>query len=142
MMSPMAKDSKIRLIVDCSDAVAPLRCDRRVVAQTLNNLLSNAVKFSHPHGKVRISVRSRDDGAVTIRVSDAGIGMSEKEKVKALEPFRQTRRIHAKQGTGLGLYLCLRFMELHGGTLDIRSKKGSGTSVTRRFPPERAARNG
>ncbi len=142
MMSPMADESKVRLIVDCPDAVAPLRCDRRVVAQTLNNLLSNAVKFSHPHGEVRTAVRSRDDGAVTIRVSDAGIGMSQKEKVRALEPFRQTRRIHAKQGTGLGLYLCLRFMELHGGTLDIRSKKGSGTIVTLRFPPERSVQSG
>lgn len=138
MAGPMADRSRVRLIADVPDSLAPLRCDRRVVAQTLNNLLSNAVKFSHRDGTVRISARSCDDGALTVRISDAGIGMSEKEKVRALEPFRQTRRIHANQGTGLGLYLCVRFMELHGGALEIRSKKGSGTTVLLRFPPERA----
>lgn len=138
MMGPTAEQSKVRLVVDIPTCLPQLRCDRRVVTQTLNNLLSNAVKFSLEDSSVRISARSSEDGAVAVRISDTGIGMSEKEKVRALEPFRQTRRIHAKQGTGLGLYLCVRFMELHGGALRIRSQKGSGTTVSLRFPPERA----
>ncbi len=138
MISPMAEQAKISLITDIADDIAPLRCDCRVVAQTLNNLLSNAVKFSREGGEVRVSAMAESGAALKVKISDTGIGFSEGEKIRAFEPFRQTRRMHAKQGTGLGLYLCVRFMELHGGTLDIRSKKGKGTTVAISFPPERA----
>ena len=137
MISVVARQANIGLTTDLPDDIAPLRCDRRVTAQTLNNLLSNAIKFTREGGEVRVSAFAETSGALTIKVLDTGIGMSDGEKVRALEPFRQARRMHVKQGTGLGLYLCVRFMELHGGTLDIRSTKGKGTTVSVSFPPER-----
>jgi len=137
MISPMAEQAKIRLITCIPGDIAPLRGDSRVIAQTLNNLLSNATKFTHEGGDVSVSAMMERSGALIIKVSDTGIGMSEGEVIRALKPFGQIRRNHARQGTGLGLHLSVRFMELHGGTLDIRSKKGRGTAVSLRFPPER-----
>ncbi|MGH6799482.1 MAG: sensor histidine kinase, partial [Roseiarcus sp.] len=103
------------------------------------NLVTNALKFSHAGN--RVTLRAFDvEGAVVIHVIDRGIGMDEAEVATAVTRFGQVastwNRKHA--GTGLGLPLAIGLVELHGGKLDIKSRKGDGTTVTVTFPAERS----
>jgi signal transduction histidine kinase len=118
-----------------------LRADERRVKQVLLNLLSNAVKFTPAGGEVKLSWRMEKDGRLALAVADTGIGMSKRDVVRALEPFGQADTSIAREhgGTGLGLSLVKGLMELHGGSVEIDSHKGKGTTVTVRFPPERVA---
>ena len=116
-----------------------LRVDQRKLKQVLLNLVTNALKFSHPGGRVLLQARNAG-GAVVIDVIDRGIGMDEAEIATAVTRFGQVastwNRKHA--GTGLGLPLAIGLVELHGGTLEIKSRKGEGTTVTVSFPAERS----
>jgi len=116
-----------------------LRADQRQLKQVLRNLVTNALKFSHPGGHVLVQAHS-EGGAIVIDVIDRGIGMDEAEIATAITRFGQVastwNRKHA--GTGLGLPLAIGLVELHGGTLEIKSRKGEGTTVTVSFPAERS----
>ena len=116
-----------------------LRADQRKLKQVLLNLVTNALKFSHPGSRVLLQARG-EGGAVVIDVIDHGIGMDEAEIATAVTRFGQVastwNRKHA--GTGLGLPLAIGLIELHGGTLEIKSRKGKGTTVTVSFPAERS----
>ena len=107
------------------------------------NLLSNAIKFTQEGGEVSVSSYTNGDGSFSISVSDTGIGMDDEEAAMALSMFGQVDsgldRKH--EGTGLGLPLTKGLMELHGGTLEVESEKGHGTSVTVTFPKERVVQN-
>jgi len=105
----------------------------------LNNLLSNAIKFTPDGGKVSVNVTTTENNAVIIRVLDTGIGMSHQDILKALEPFEQANKTLSRRynGTGLGVHICVNFMKLFGGSLEIESKLNQGTIVTLIFPPER-----
>jgi signal transduction histidine kinase/HAMP domain-containing protein len=99
--------------------------------QVLLNLLSNAIKFTPPGGVVRLRTEEELDGLV-IKVSDTGIGMSQQDIPRALEPFVQVDSSLSRRhgGTGLGLPLSKVFAELHGGHLTIESELGAGTTVS------------
>jgi signal transduction histidine kinase len=116
----------------------PLRADARRVRQVLLNLLSNAVKFTPRGGEIRVAVSRRGAG-LTIAIADTGIGIAAQDIPRALERFGQVDSSLSRkyEGTGLGLPLSKRLMELHGGRLDIESVVGSGTTVTITFPAER-----
>lgn len=116
-----------------------LLADARIVRQTLLNLLSNAVKFTPAGGRVSVDAGLCDDGSLAITVRDTGIGMTEEDLAKAMEPFRQVQGSLSRsyEGTGLGLPLVSRFMHLHGGRLEMESAPGQGTAATIIFPPER-----
>jgi len=107
--------------------------------QILLNLLSNAIKFTPPDGEVSLTVSLDGGDAQVFTVSDTGVGMDKKELAMAMTDFGQVDSGLARkhEGTGLGLPLTKGLVELHGGTLEIESKKGRGTTVTVRFPPER-----
>lgn len=115
--------------------------DERVVVQILNNLLSNAVKFTQQGGSIVVSACTDVRSRILISVTDDGTGMTEEGVAKALRPFEQAHNARSREhaGTGLGLHLCDNFMRLFGGSLEIESKAGEGTTVTIAFPPERAA---
>ncbi|MCH7831725.1 MAG: PAS domain-containing protein [Proteobacteria bacterium] len=119
-----------------------LRADERRFKQILLNLIGNAVKFTPPEGSVKVSTRVSQRGKFTIEVADNGIGIAPQDLLKVLEPFGQAGDILSRnhEGSGLGLYLAKSFTELHGGSLDIESDLGKGTTVTLRFPPERTIR--
>lgn len=127
-------------VMNAVDKALPLVClDERRCKQVMLNLLSNAVKFTLPGGDVSVTACLNDDGSLSIIVSDTGIGMDEKELAMALSTFGQVDsgldRKH--EGTGLGLPLTKGLIELHGGTLDVKSEKGRGTLITVTFPKER-----
>ncbi len=113
--------------------------DERRLRQVMLNLLSNAIKFSDRGSRVAIRAGLGPVRELVMDVSDQGIGMTEEETRQALETFGQVdnRLARMNEGTGLGLPLSRALMELHGGGLTIKSRKGLGTTVTLTMPPSR-----
>ena len=102
--------------------------DERKIKQILLNLLSNAVKFTPEGGRIGIKA-SQADGLVEISVSDTGIGIAPEDQPKIFEEFRQVGSdyAHKTEGTGLGLTLAKKFVELHGGRIWVESEVGKGS---------------
>jgi two-component system cell cycle sensor histidine kinase PleC len=112
-----------------------LHADRRALKQIMLNLLSNAVKFTPDGG--RITVRGRQNGhCATIYIHDTGIGIAKEALAKLGRPFEQVENEHTRshQGSGLGLAIAKSLIELHGGTMKMRSTLGCGTLVLVRLP--------
>jgi PAS domain S-box-containing protein len=111
--------------------------DRRALKQILINLLSNALKFSDAGSRIIVESSRGDTGHYRLEVRDSGIGMTEEESRRALEPFIQvgTPYVASQKGTGLGLALVVRFVALHGGSVDIKSTPQVGTTVQVTLPP-------
>ncbi len=107
--------------------------DERMLKQILFNLLSNAIKFTPAGGTVHVSAE-RVDGDVRVSVSDTGIGIKAADMERVFAPFEQvdSSLSRAHQGTGLGLSLCRRFVEMHGGKIWVESA-GEGCGSTFRF---------
>ncbi len=128
------------LDLSVQDNMPILYCDERTLIQIVNNLLSNAVKFSHDGNHVLISVLTGAEGSVDVEFTDQGIGMTASDIDEVLKPFSQvdSHKAREHEGTGLGLPICQKFMELHGGILEINSEFGKGTTVRIRFPASRA----
>jgi len=103
--------------------------DERKIRQVLLNLLSNAVKFTPEGGRVGVAA-TLADGAVQIAVSDTGIGIAPEDQEAIFEEFRQVGTDYAqkREGTGLGLALAKKFVELHGGKIWVRSAVGKGST--------------
>jgi len=122
-------------------AVAPevgeLRADERKFKQIMLNLLTNAVKFTPDGGKVAVRAR-RVDGVLEVAVSDTGIGIAPEDQAAVFEEFRQVGRHYTnkQEGTGLGLALTKRFVELHGGMLTLQSAPGKGSTFTFTLPSQ------
>ncbi|MGH7322812.1 MAG: ATP-binding protein [Candidatus Rokuibacteriota bacterium] len=112
-----------------------VRGDERKVKQILLNLLSNAVKFTPEGGRVSVSA-VRANGAVEIAVSDTGIGIAPEHQEAIFEEFRQVGSHYAqkREGTGLGLTLTRKFVELHGGRIWVASEVGKGSTFTFTLP--------
>jgi len=116
-----------------------LTADHGKVRQMLLNLLSNALKFTPNGGRVTLGTKLRPGGELAVAVTDTGIGMTEDEQQMALQPFTQidNRLTRSVKGTGLGLPLTKRLVELHGGRMEMSSVPGKGTTVTLLFPASR-----
>jgi signal transduction histidine kinase len=140
LASVQAAKKGLWLDLTIQDGLPNLFCDERTLMQIVNNLLSNAMKFSHANSHVLIKAHSGTDGTVEIQFADQGIGMTARDIDEVLEPFSQadSRKAREYEGTGLGLPICQKFMELHGGTLVIESELKKGTTITIRFPAARA----
>jgi signal transduction histidine kinase len=138
MMQTHAIEARVRVYEDLDPALPALRADPRRVRQIVLNLLSNAIKFTPPGGEVRVSAAQSRAG-IALKVTDTGIGIAREDIPKALERFGQidNRLARRYQGTGLGLPLSKRLAELHGGTLELESAVGQGTTVTICFPADR-----
>jgi signal transduction histidine kinase len=116
-----------------------VRADRTRLQQVLINLLSNAVKFTPDNGHIVLAARRSVSGELVLSVTDSGIGMSEADIEVAMTPFGQVDNSLSRsfEGTGLGLPLACRLVELHGGRLDLKSIKGRGTTATVTLPADR-----
>lgn len=120
-----------------------LRADERKTKQVLLNVVANAIKFTPAGGRIELIGRFDPQSGVTLTVSDTGIGIAEADLPRVLKPFEQVDSTfsRAHQGTGLGLPLVKAMMELHGGSLELRSEVGAGTQVSVVFPADRAVDN-
>ena len=119
----------LTLELDVDDNLAEWVGDERKVKQVAINLLSNAVKFTPAGGTVTLRARRQPD-AVEIAVIDTGVGIAPQDQALVFEEFRQARGDHLgkSEGTGLGLSLAKRFVELHGGTIRVESAPGEGST--------------
>ncbi len=129
----------VKLKSEISDESPTLRVDERKLKQMLVNLLSNAIKFTKAGGTVTLKGWCRMESGYVFQVIDTGIGIALEDIPKALSQFGQVDSALNRQheGTGLGLPLTKSLVELHGGSLDLQSDVGVGTTVTLRFPAER-----
>ncbi|MBI2206648.1 MAG: GAF domain-containing protein [Candidatus Rokubacteria bacterium] len=134
LMRERASRRGIALQHAVDERLGEIRADERKVKQVLLNLLSNAVKFTPEGG--RIDVRAAlADGTVEISVTDTGIGIAPADHTAVFEEFRQVGRADRKaEGTGLGLALCRKFVELHGGRIWLKSEVGHGSTFTFTLP--------
>ena len=108
--------------------------DERKIKQVLLNLLSNAIKFTPKGGRIEVRA-APGDGFVEVSVRDTGVGIAPAEQDAVFEEFRQVGSSAAKhEGTGLGLSLCRKFVELHGGRIWVESEVGRGSTFTFRLP--------
>jgi len=109
--------------------------DERKIKQVLVNLLSNAVKFTPEGGRVGVHAAPAN-GHVEISVTDTGIGIAQGDQALIFEEFRQAGTDHAgkREGTGLGLTLTRKFVELHGGSIGVKSEVGRGSTFTFTLP--------
>ena len=125
----------INLDVTVDERLGDLLGDERKIKQILLNLLSNAVKFTPEGGRIGISAKQAD-GSVEISVSDTGIGISPEDQSKIFEEFRQVGGdyAHKTEGTGLGLTLAKKFVELHGGRIWVESEVGKGSTFSFTLP--------
>jgi signal transduction histidine kinase len=125
----------INLDVTVDERLGEFIGDERKIKQVLLNLLSNAVKFTPEGGRIGINARQAD-GSVEISVSDTGVGIAPEDQARIFEEFRQVGGDNAKkvEGTGLGLTLAKKFVELHGGKIWVTSEVGKGSTFTFTLP--------
>ena len=135
-LEPIIRRSNLKITTKLSRVTPQLRSDRQKVKQIVVNLLSNALKFTH-EGTVTISAAYRaSDRMVLLGVSDTGIGIALGDQSKVFEDFRQLDSSPARGygGTGLGLSICRRLAVMLGGTIELKSEEGKGSTFTLVLP--------
>jgi PAS domain S-box-containing protein len=139
MLREKAVSQGVKVISHIPAQTPKLRADARLVSQAAINLVSNAIKFTREGGMVMVSLTGDPDGSYRLTVQDSGIGISPQDLPKVREPFVQVASAFSREheGTGLGLPLVEQILRLHGGSLEIESELGLGTTATIRFPADR-----
>jgi signal transduction histidine kinase len=142
IIQDMATKANVRYSATMTKPLPEIRADPVRLQQILINLLGNAVKFTIAGGAASLFVEEGPEGWLQFRVIDTGIGIPQDKLELAMAPFGQVETGLARkyQGTGLGLPLSKRLVEMQGGTFIIESEEGCGTTVTVRFPPASARR--
>ena len=107
--------------------------DEELIFQVWINLLENAIKFSNSNSEIDIKVINQDD-EILVTIKDYGIGMKEDEIEKAFERFYQIDKSHYEEGSGLGLSIVKRIIELSDGRIEMQSKENKGTTVIVKLP--------
>ncbi len=132
---PFAAQRRIRLETERTDLIPLIQADAAKIKRVLYNLVSNAIKFTPEGGRVGLSAQVRD-GMVEISVSDNGIGISAEDQQKIFGEFEQVESTKARrfEGTGVGLALAKRLVELHGGSIRVESELGEGSRFTFTLP--------
>jgi signal transduction histidine kinase len=129
-----AQRRSLNLYKEVDAGVGQIQGDERKIRQVVLNLLSNAIKFTPEGGRIEVAAMSRN-GLVEVSVSDTGIGIAPEDQEKVFEEFRQVGTAEKKaEGTGLGLTLCRKFIELHGGKIWLTSERGVGSTFTFTIP--------
>ncbi len=139
---PVAQNRGVSLECNCAGS-AEIEADESRIAQLVDNLVSNALKFTPAGGCVRLGVQA-DDGLAAIEVRDDGIGIPEAEVERLFQRFFRASSAVAEEipGTGLGLAIAKTIVDAHGGSIDVSSSPGKGTTVCVRLPVERVRTNG
>lgn len=132
----MASEAHVDLRSDIAADLPAIRGDAAKLRQIFMNILSNALKFTPADGIVDVIAHRSVSGGIIVAIRDSGVGMTTQEIDVAVTPFGQVDggRSRWREGAGLGLPIAKALVELHGGVLEIRSKKGSGTDVVIAFP--------
>jgi PAS domain S-box-containing protein len=133
-MSPLAHKKGLKMAVSCGPDIPDMYIDASWITQVITNLLSNAIKFTD-EGHIEVSCR-REDGRAAVSVSDTGRGIREKDLKYLFQSFVQIHDENApkEKGTGLGLVICKKVIEHHGGEITARSEYGRGSTFTFTLP--------
>ncbi len=134
MIQPQANREKVITRLALAARLPQILADERSLRQIVINLLANAVRYNDQGGQVIVSTALSDSGHAVLRVKDTGVGMSESELDKAMEPFGQVAPQRAAGGTGLGLPLTKALADANHAGFTIRSRKNEGTLVEVTFP--------
>jgi len=127
-----SKEAEVSVDYHCQTALPPVRGDQAKLLQAISNIVSNAIKFTPAGGEINVSAGLLPDGGVIVQIKDNGIGMTDEEISVALTPFGQVdgSLTRWREGTGLGLPIARALIELHGGSVQIKSAKSKGTEVS------------
>jgi signal transduction histidine kinase len=131
---PMADEKKIKIKMDfCTSAL--LFADRTKLTQVLSNLLDNAIKFTPQNGEINVSLAAREE-QIYLYIRDSGIGIPEEHLDKIFNRFYQVDQARSPEagGAGLGLQICKRIIDAHGGSIEAGNNKDRGITVTVRLP--------
>ena len=130
VFAPQANEKKLGL-TSTIDATTLVMGDDAKVRETLSNFISNAIKYT-PTGSVSISALPAENNHIKISVKDTGLGISPADQAKLFQKFSRVnssyKELATVEGTGLGLYICKKFVELMGGTIGVESAPGSGST--------------
>ena len=136
MVRERATKNRVQLSLELAPDADGVRGDERRVRQIVFNILSNAVKFTPAGGRVSVTT-ARVDGEVHVSVSDTGPGVAPADQTRIFEEFQQTDvGVEQREGTGLGLALSKRLVELHGGRIWVESEPGHGSRFVFTLPRE------
>ncbi len=133
LMRERATRQGIALSLEMDPSIDVIEADERLLKQVLFNLLSNALNFTERGGHVDVAARDQDD-QVAISVRDDGAGIAPDDQARIFLEFEQAGKSTVQEGTGLGLALSRRFVELHGGQLTVDSAPGAGSTFTFTLP--------
>jgi signal transduction histidine kinase len=133
MIRERAARGGLEVVTQIDRSVGSIEGDERKIKQIVYNLLSNAVKFTAEGGRVSLSARATADH-VEVAVKDTGVGIGAAEQAKVFEEFYQVGSAMSQEGTGLGLALTRRLVELHGGHIGLESAPGKGSTFTVTLP--------
>lgn len=135
LVRPRASDKKQTLHVRIASDLPTVPVDATRVKQALSNILSNAVTFTHEGGAIFV-IAKEDADAISIEITDTGVGMTDEQMNYALKPFTQVKpaRTRDHAGTGLGLPIAKALVLRHGGSFHISSKLGVGTTIALTLP--------
>jgi signal transduction histidine kinase len=123
------------LEVEVAEDLPEVELDAEAISQALINLVNNAIKYSRDERYIRLQVR-RDGERILISVTDRGIGVAKADQKKIFEKFYRAENslVHETKGSGLGLALVHHIMEAHGGTVEVESAPGKGSTFTLALP--------
>lgn len=142
MMDSQFRKKKLNVKTSIESTLPIMAVDRRKFTQILMNLLSNAVKFTPECGRIEIKAAKEGESQIRVEVSDTGIGIAENDIDKIFSEFYQTDRARDEQlgGTGIGLALTRRLVELHGGKIGVESEEGKGSIFWFTLPLKQVSR--
>jgi signal transduction histidine kinase len=132
---PLAEEKKIQCTMERSDIVR-IKADKTKIYQLMSNLIENGIKFTPEGGMVKVQL-SADDRKVTFMVSDNGPGIPEADLPYIFNRFYQVDKARSgseRRGSGLGLHICKKIAEAHGGSITVAPNEGSGVTFTLTLP--------
>jgi len=131
----LAKEKKVSLILDTKKDLPAIKGIKGSLLELFNNLISNAIKYNKADGWAKVTLYERDE-KVWVEISDGGIGISEEHLSRIFDEFYRVdgRRDAPIKGSGLGLSIVKKLVDVHGGTIDVESKPGKGTTFKISFP--------
>lgn len=133
LYASQARQKSISIRIDAPEEILFV-ADRNMMETVMRNLITNAIKFSHAGGEVRIRGRSAE-GQVVVDVRDVGVGMTKERLDKLWSVFFESETgTDGEKGSGIGLNLCLKYVQKHGGTISAASELGKGSVFTIRIP--------
>jgi len=130
-VEPLARGRGIRIHCDLSPAT--VRGDAGRLHQVIINLLTNAIHYNKPEGAVRVTTR-RENGTVQLTVADTGVGVDAQDLPNLFKRFYRADKARSEGGSGLGLAIAKAIVDAHGGSINVQSRQGAGSTFTVRLP--------